>query len=72
VTANSARTGLSPLSFPRFQRRLRAGVVLQIVVSRSGYMGKYTSYLIRRNGPPKRHDACMEPTNPHPIPCPPE
>jgi hypothetical protein len=72
VTASSARTGLSPLSFPRFQRRLRAGVVLQIIVSRSGYMGKYTSYLIRGNGPPKRHDACKEPTNPRPIPCPPE
>jgi hypothetical protein len=72
VSASSAKTGLSPLKFPRFQRRLRAGVVLRIVVSRDGFMGKYTSYLIRGKRAPKRHDACKEPANPHPIPCPAE
>jgi hypothetical protein len=70
ASANSAQTGLSPLTFRRFERRLRAGVLLQIVVSRAGYMGKYTSFLIRGNAPPVRHDACKKPGVARPVACP--
>jgi Bacterial Ig-like domain len=58
------------LTFRRFERALRAGVVLEIRVSKPGEIGKYTSFAIRRNKPPARVDACVGPTNPKPFPCP--
>jgi hypothetical protein len=59
------------LSFPRFQRLLHPGVLLEIRVSRSGELGKYTSFSIRRRRPPSRNDKCLAPGEQTPIPCPP-
>jgi PKD repeat protein len=45
----------------RFQRSLRAGVVLEILVTKPGVVGKYTRFRIRRRRPPLRTDACVQP-----------
>ncbi|HEY5044408.1 MAG TPA: PKD domain-containing protein [Solirubrobacteraceae bacterium] len=64
------KAGTVLVVFRRFERSLRAGVILSIRVSSLGEIGKYTSFTIRRNKPPVRVDACIGPTNPKPIPCP--
>jgi hypothetical protein len=58
------------LAFPRFQRALKAGAVLQIRVSKAGEIGKFTSFTIRRNKLPVRVDACLRPSSSSPSPCP--
>jgi large repetitive protein len=58
------------LAFPRFERSLKAGAVLQIRVSRSGEIGKFTSFTIRRKKLPVRVDACLRPPSSSPSPCP--
>jgi hypothetical protein len=45
----------------RFQRRLRSGTVLELVITKPGFIGKYTSFLIRRRRPPVRTDLCVQP-----------
>jgi hypothetical protein len=73
ATASSkskGKAGAIMLSFPRFQRALRAGAVLQIRVSKAGEIGKFTSFTIRRNKLPVRVDACLQPTSSNPSPCP--
>jgi PKD repeat protein len=39
-------------------RHLRAGTVLEVYVTRSGAIGKYTRFKVRRLLPPKRVDSC--------------
>jgi hypothetical protein len=73
ATASSkskSKAGAIMLSFPRFQRALQAGAVLQIRVSKAGEIGKFTSFTIRRNKLPVRVDACLKPTSSNPSPCP--
>jgi hypothetical protein len=73
ATASSksrSKAGAILLSFPRFQRALQAGAVLQIRVSKAGEIGKFTSFTIRRNKLPVRVDACLKPTSSNPSPCP--
>jgi hypothetical protein len=72
VTASrsSSKPGGVLLAFGRFERSLRAGVILEIRVSKAGEIGKYTSFRIRRGKAPARVDACVGPSNPQPIPCP--
>jgi large repetitive protein len=73
ATASSksrSRAGAITLAFPRFQRALKAGAVLQIRVSRSGEIGKFTSFTIRRKKLPVRVDACLRPPSSNPSPCP--
>ena len=65
-----SKAGAIVLSFPRFQRALRAGAVLQIRVSKAGEIGKFTSFTIRRNKVPTRIDACLRPPSSTPRPCP--
>jgi PKD repeat protein len=44
---------------PGFKRRfLRAGTVVEVFVTRSGAIGKYTRFKVRRLRPPKRVDSC--------------
>jgi large repetitive protein len=73
ATASSksrSKAGAIMLAFPRFQRALQAGAVLQIRVSKAGEIGKFTSFTIRRNKLPVRVDACLRPTSSSPSPCP--
>ena len=73
ATASSKTKGVAgaiTLSFPRFERALQAGAVLQIRVSRSGEIGKFTSFTIRRRKLPLRVDACLRPPSTGPSSCP--
>lgn len=54
----------------RFERRLRAGVVLKVFVTRNGSIGKYTRFGIRRRRSPSRRDSCLQPGAKTPSSCP--
>ncbi|HEY1450399.1 MAG TPA: hypothetical protein VGF47_05550, partial [Solirubrobacteraceae bacterium] len=58
------------LTFPRFERALQVGAVLQIRVSKNGEIGKFTSFTIRRRKLPLRVDACVRPPSTGPSSCP--
>jgi hypothetical protein len=62
--------GLRLVSFPTFARALRAGIVLEIRITRSGRIGKYTRFVIRRNASPRRTDSCLKPGRSKPTACP--
>ena len=63
------RTPPRALRFPGVQRRMRAGVVLEIRVTAPGRIGKYTRFRLRRGGPPSRVDLCLPPGDAAPAPC---
>jgi len=64
-TASSSRTRL-----PAFERVLRAGTRLDITVTRAGYIGKWTTIIIRRGHAPWRADRCVKPGQSRPSACP--
>ncbi len=68
--AATGKLRVAPIEFKRFERSLRAGVVLQIRVSKAGEIGKYTSFTVRRGRLPLRVDTCLGPTGAKPIACP--
>jgi PKD domain len=70
ATAHNRRGSSVLVSFPRFERFLRAGVTLEIRVFSEGEIGKYTRFVIRHHGLPKRADACLAGLDPKPIACP--
>ena len=43
----------------RFERSLRAGVKITVQVTRRGYVGKRTTFVIRRGAAPTRSDRCL-------------
>ena len=53
--------GKGRLRLRRFERRLRAGAVLTIRVSKNDLIGKFTQFRIRKNLAPKRRDRCLRP-----------
>jgi len=53
----------------RFERFLRAGIQLQIRVTRPGRIGSYTSFLIRSRKAPLRTDRCLPSRGTKPVPC---
>ena len=59
VRAGAARTGR--VRFARLQRPLRAGVTIQVLVTKPRRIGKYTRFTIRRGLAPRRRDACLPP-----------
>jgi len=63
------RTPPRALRFPGVQRRMRAGVVLEIRVTAPGRIGKYTRFRLRRGGPPSRVDLCLPPGAAAPAAC---
>jgi Bacterial Ig-like domain len=63
-------SGTQVIAFRRFQRALRAGVTLEIRVSRSGQIGKFVRFVIRRGKLPTRQDSCLDPTTARPMACP--
>jgi hypothetical protein len=70
VSAAGPAAGAALVRFHRFERALRAGVVLQIRVTRGVEIGKYTRFAIRRGKLPVRVDSCLDPATGKPIPCP--
>jgi hypothetical protein len=67
---SKVKAGAVTLAFKRFERTLRAGVVLQIRVTKAGQIGKFTSFKIRRHKLPVRSDSCLRPASSTPIACP--
>ena len=70
VGKKAGKAGTVVTAFRRFERPLRAGVVLEIRVYKSGLIGKYTRLVIRRGRPPKRNDTCLGPAGVAPMACP--
>ncbi len=56
--------------FRAFERTLRAGVKLTIVVSKPGFVGKWTEIVVRRGLAPRRSDRCVAPGARKPERCP--
>jgi hypothetical protein len=52
-----------------FERFLRAGIQLQIRVTRPGRIGSYTSFLIRSRKAPRRVDRCLPSRSTKPVRC---
>jgi hypothetical protein len=53
----------------KFERDLRAGTRLEVRVTKPGYVGKFTSFVIRRRAEPKRADRCLAPGTTRPVTC---
>jgi hypothetical protein len=68
--ATSTRVDVVLIEFHRFERALGAGAILEIRVSKSGEIGKYTRFQIRQGKLPKRTDSCLSPTGTMPMSCP--
>jgi hypothetical protein len=58
------------IRFRQFERSLPAGVTLEIRVSRSGEIGSYTRFHVRRRKLPVRTDSCLSTAGIKPIACP--
>jgi hypothetical protein len=69
-SSGKRKAGMVLLAFRRFERSLTAGVVLEITISKPGWIGKHTRFTIRRGKPPTRIDGCVDETGLKPIPCP--
>jgi PKD domain len=70
VKRASAFAGRGPLRFRRFERRLRAGTVLTVRVSKDAFIGKFTQFRIRKRIEPRRRDRCLLPGARRGTPCP--
>ena len=57
------------VSFPQLKRRLRAGVIIQILITKKGMIGKFTSFRIRSSTTPLRKDRCLLPGARNPTRC---
>jgi Big-like domain-containing protein/PKD domain-containing protein len=68
--ATPAKSGPPTYRFRSFERRLRAGVVLEVRIAKAGVIGKYTRLVVRRGKLPQRVDECLDPGGAKPIVCP--
>jgi Bacterial Ig-like domain len=68
--AVSGKRGVSPFEFRRFERFLPTTVTLEIFVSKTGEIGKYTRFVVRRGKLPLRVDRCLDPAGFRPLACP--
>jgi PKD repeat protein len=53
--------GSKKLGFKKLQRRFRPKTKLIITVTKSGFIGKQTTFTLRRRKPPLRRDLCLNP-----------
>jgi hypothetical protein len=60
----------SSVEFRAFERFLRFGVTLEILVSKPGEIGKYTRFELRRGKLPTRVDMCLDQAGVKPLLCP--
>ncbi len=68
VRVQAARKPLRVRSFER--RPLRAGTVIEVLVTAPGQIGKYTRFTVRRGAAPSRSDLCLRPGHTTPTGCP--
>jgi hypothetical protein len=69
-TTSLSRSARSVVRFARFERSLRVGTVIRVLVTRSGRIGKYTRFALLRNRSPSRADQCVRHGRTKPFPCP--
>jgi hypothetical protein len=62
--------GRRPLRFRRFERRLLAGTVLTVRISKGDSIGKFTQFRIRSGKAPRRRDRCLRPDETRGSACP--
>jgi PKD repeat protein len=60
----------SPIRVKAAERVMRAGAVLEVLVSRGDRIGKFTRFKFRRNRRPARADGCLWPRTTRMAPCP--
>ena len=58
------------LRLSKAQRVYRAGLAIEVRVSRGDRVGKYTKIRFRRGRTPARRDACLQPGSSRPSACP--
>jgi len=63
--------GVPAIAFRSFERYLRAGAVVEVLITKPGTIGKYTRLRIRRGRLPERLDECLDASGARPIACPP-
>jgi hypothetical protein len=68
--AAATKHGVDPVRLRAFERLLRFGVTLEILVFKPGEIGKYTRFTIRRGRLPERTDMCLDQTGVRPLVCP--
>jgi hypothetical protein len=66
----AVRAGKKLVRVRQFERRLRAGTVLKIYVTKPGFMGKYTRFRFLSNRVPLRADRCAKTPGAQPRNCP--
>jgi hypothetical protein len=69
-TTSLSRSARSVVRFARFERSLRVGTIIRVLVTRSGRIGKYTRFALLRNRSPSRADQCVRHGRTKPFPCP--
>ena len=67
---SSGRGMRRAVRFRRFERRLRAGTVIEVLVGRADAIGKFTRFRIRRGRAPARRDLCLIPGQTRGSECP--
>lgn len=70
LVTSTARSSRLTMRLRSFERRLRAGAKLEIYITQSGRLGKYTRFEIRRNAAPRRIDRCVRSFPGKPVTCP--
>ena len=70
LVTSTARSSRRTMRLRSFERRLRAGAKLEIYITQSGRLGKYTRFEIRRNAAPRRVDRCVRSFPGKPFTCP--
>jgi 6-phosphogluconolactonase (cycloisomerase 2 family) len=71
VAASHKRgAGTVVVEFRQFERSLRAGVVLEVRVSKPGEIGKFTRFAVRHGKLPERFDTCLGAAGISPLACP--
>jgi hypothetical protein len=68
--AVSSKRGSSAVEFRRFERSLRFGITLEVLVFKPGEIGKYTRFVIRHGKLPERVDMCLDLAGDKPMVCP--
>jgi Putative metal-binding motif len=63
------RAGRRAVRIPGLRRHLRAGAVVEIRVTMTGRIGRYTRFRIRDDRPPARMDRCLVPGKRTPVRC---
>ena len=69
VSSLARTTATRLVRFRSFERRLRAGISIEIFVRKAGTIGKYTRFLIRAGKAPARVDRCLIPGRERPVVC---